>query len=42
MNDARFKEIPLILETPAPEKDVERVYRDEIDLLYSLASNVKK
>lgn len=37
MNDSRFDNIPLILETPVlPGKTEEETYRDEIELLYSL------
>ena len=36
MNDKRFMDIPLILETPT--KDPNTTYAKEIDLLYGLAS----
>ncbi|CAG8477595.1 6554_t:CDS:2, partial [Scutellospora calospora] len=35
MNDIRMDEIPLILETPVPDDDLE-IYEKEIDLLYRL------
>jgi len=35
MNDARFNNIPMILETPEAD-NLHKGYRDEIDLLYSL------
>ena len=36
MNDPRFDNIPMVLETPAAESDSINVYSDEIKLLYSL------
>ncbi|KAI9034629.1 endonuclease 4 [Hyaloraphidium curvatum] len=36
LNDPRFADIPLVLETPENAKDPVQGYRDEIDLLYSL------
>lgn len=36
MNDPRFDNIPMVLETPASESDSIDVYSDEIKLLYSL------
>ena len=36
MNDDRFKDIPMVLETPLCEKRGEEIYKHEIKLLYSL------
>ena len=40
MNDHRFNDIPLILETP--EYKGESIYDEEIKLLYSLVENKNK
>ena len=39
MNDPRFDNIPMVLETPASESDSTEVYSKEIELLYSLIEN---
>lgn len=39
MNDSRFDNIPMILETPASESDTLNIYSEEIKLLYSLIDN---
>ena len=36
MNDPRFDNIPMVLETPASESESKDVYSEEIKLLYSL------
>ena len=36
MNDSRFDNIPMVLETPASENDSTEIYSKEIELLYSL------
>jgi endonuclease IV len=36
MNDERFTDIQMVLETPENAKDSVKGYRDEIELLYSL------
>ncbi len=36
MNDTRFDNIPMVLETPASEDNSKEVYSKEIELLYSL------
>lgn len=41
MNDPRFDNIPMVLETPASENDSIDIYSEEIKLLYSLIDNVK-
>ena len=38
MNDNRFENIPLIIETPAPANDLS-IYKKEVDLLYSLKND---
>jgi AP endonuclease 1 len=40
MNDPRFDNIPMVLETPASENESTDIYREEIKLLYSLIENV--
>lgn len=39
MNDPRFDNIPMVLETPASENDSTDIYKEEIKLLYSLIEN---
>lgn len=39
MNDSRFDNIPMVLETPAAENEVSSIYNTEIELLYSLIEN---
>lgn len=39
MNDPRFDNIPMVLETPAAESETESIYSQEIKLLYSLIEN---
>lgn len=39
MNDPRFDNIPMVLETPASESDSIEIYSKEIELLYSLVDN---
>lgn len=39
MNDPRFDNIPMVLETPASESDSIEIYSKEIELLYSLIDN---
>ena len=39
MNDPRFDDIPMVLETPASENESTDIYREEITLLYSLIEN---
>lgn len=39
MNDPRFDDIPMVLETPASENESTDIYREEIKLLYSLIKN---
>lgn len=39
MNDSRFDNIPMVLETPASESDSIEIYSKEIELLYSLIEN---
>lgn len=36
MNDSRFDNIPMVLETPASESESNEIYSKEIELLYSL------
>ena len=42
MNDSRFDNVPMILETPATEGVEAEVYRKEIELLYSLIESLDK
>lgn len=39
MNDPRFDNIPMVLETPASESESNSIYSEEIKLLYSLIDN---
>lgn len=36
VNDPRFDDVPMVLETPASDNDASDVYKKEIELLYSL------
>lgn len=38
MNDSRFDDIPMVLETPASENESNDIYKEEIKLLYSLVN----